>query len=82
LRDAGELDNSIASSLSPLIDYVDLHPSVIFHESQEMYIEEKNRKRRLTIFAETISQLRKIGLKLQLPEDVFPLAQEGEFKRT
>jgi hypothetical protein len=82
MRDAGELDNSIASSLSPLIDYVDLHPSVIFHESQEMYIEEKNRKRRLTIFAETISQLRKIGLKLQLPEDVFPLAQEGEFKRT
>jgi hypothetical protein len=82
MRDAGELDNSITSSLSPLIDYVDLHSGVIFHASQEMYIDEKNRKRRITIFADTISQLRKIGLKVQLLEDTFPLTQEGEFKRT
>jgi hypothetical protein len=81
MRDAGELDISITSSLSPLIEYEDLRPGIVFHRSQEEYLMEKNRERRKTIFIGTLSQLRKIGLKVQLPEDALPQTKEGDVKR-
>jgi hypothetical protein len=82
MRDAGELDDSIASSLSPLIEYEDLRPGFVFHSSQVVYIEEQNRKRRLTIFTGTLSQLSKIGLKIKLSEGKLPQkGNKGELKR-
>ena len=82
MRDAGELEDSITSSLSPLIEYEDLRPGVVFHSLQKEYIEEKNRKRRMSIFSGTLSQLSKIGLKVQLPEGTLSTANEGDLKRT
>jgi hypothetical protein len=82
MRDAGELEDSITSSLSPLIEYEDLHPGVVFQSLQEEYIKEKNRKRRMSIFSGTLSQLSKIGLKVQLPEGTLSTANEGDLKRT
>jgi hypothetical protein len=82
MRDAGELDDSIASSLSPLIEYEDLRPGVVFHSSQVEYIEEQNRKRRLAIFTGALSQLSKIGLKIKFPEGKLPQkGKKGELKR-
>jgi hypothetical protein len=72
MRDAGELDDRIESNLSPLIDYDDIRPGFVFHSSQVEYIDEKNRERRLAIFAEAIKQLSVIGLKIQLPEGMLP----------
>jgi hypothetical protein len=81
MRDVGEFDSSITSSLSPLIEYEDLHPGIVFHRSQEEYLKEENTKRRKTIFVGTLSQLRTIGLNVQLPEDALPQTKKGEIKR-
>ena len=72
MKDAGEFDDRIESNLSPLIDYEDIRPGFVFHSSQVEYINEKNRERRLAIFAEAIKQLSVIGLKIQLPEGMLP----------
>jgi hypothetical protein len=73
MSDAGELDDRVESSLSPLIDYEDLRPGFVFHSSQVGYIDEKNRERRLAIFTEALKQLSVIGLKIQLPDGMLPL---------
>lgn len=76
MRDVGEHDDGITSSLSPLIEYEDLRPGVVFHSSQVRYIDEKNRERRLAIFTETLKRLSIIGLNIQLPEG--KLVQRGK----